>query len=576
MVDDISYGDRACRYADQVIDGTIPSCSLMVLAALRFARDLARQGDDDFPYVFNPVMGDSHGNEYRPAERICRFIGMLPHVKGEWARDRRSITLEDWQVFGLANAFGWIHRETGLRRFRTIYEEVARKNAKTTKAAGVGLYLELADDEAGAEVYSAATSADQAKISWSIAKQMVEKSPGMQQRFGVTPHAQAISVIGTGSTFKYLSSDHKTLDGLNTSGAIVDEVHAHRTREVWDVVETSTGSREQPVMYAITTAGSNRSGVCYELRDYLRKILQGTAIDETFFGVIYTLDDDDDWTDPDNWIKANPNLGVSVKIEDLQRKCDKAKTMPGAANNFKTKHCNIWVNADVDWMDMRAWDRQGDDDLTIEQFEGADSWFALDLMSKKDIGAFVQLFRETIGGKDHFTAFNRFYLPEETIYTTPNDQYEGWLDSGVLTGTPGNIIDYSKIEDDILEYASRFNVIEMPFDPFQATQLAQRMMAEGLPMVEMRPSALNFSEPMKELEALVLDGRFHHDGNPCMTWMISNVICHTDVKDNIYPRKARDENKIDGPVALIMALGRAIKGEAPTESVYETRGIIRL
>ena len=574
--DKLSFAERCHRYADQVISGEIVACELIKLACLRHVKDLASQGDADFPYVFNPLMRDSSGVEYYPAERICKLIELLPHVKGKWARDRQTILLGDWQVFGLASVFGWINRDTGLRRFKTAYEEVARKNAKTTKAAGVGLYMEVADDEAGAEVYSVANSADQARISWNIAKQMVEKSPGMQKRFGITPHAHAISVISTGSTFKYLSSDHKTLDGLSTSCAIVDEIHSHRTRETYDVVETSTGSREQPLMYGITTAGSNRAGVCYELRGYLIKILKGVAIDHTFFGVIYTLDSDEEWSNPECWIKANPNLGVSVSVEDLQRKFEKARTMPGAANNFKTKHCNIWVNADKEWMNMAAWDACGDPDNEIEQFVGQDCYLALDLMSRKDIAALTILFPWLDDDVQHFTFFNKFYLPEERIYTTPNDQYQGWLNTGILTGTPGNTIDYGKIEEDILEVRDNHNILEMPHDPYMAVQLAQNMMAEDILVVEMRPSALNFSEPMKELEVLVLDKRIHHDGNPCMAWMISNVVCHVDIKENIYPRKARDENKIDGPVSLIMALGRAIKGEIEQESVYETRGIVRL
>lgn len=572
----MTYAERAQRYVDQVLDGTITAGAHLIMACQRHNDDLKKQGTEDFPYVFNPLMRDSHGKEYYPAERVCKFVELLPHVKGKWARDRQTIKLEDFQVFALVSIFGWINQDTALRRFITVYYELARKNAKTTLASAVGLYLEVADDEAGAEVYSAATSADQAKISWGIAKQMVEKSPGMKQRFGVTTHANAISVVHSASLFRFLSSDHKTLDGLNTHGAIIDELHSHRTREVYDVMETSTGSREQPLMFSITTAGSNRAGICYELRDYLIKILKRVAIDETFFGVIYTIDDDDDWTDPEVWKKANPNLGVSVSLEDLQRKCDKAMTMPGAANNFKTKHLDVWVSADVEWMNMQAWDACADETLDIEDFAGEPCWSGIDLSSKVDIAAVVKLFRRQIEDKDHYYMFGRYYLPEETIYGTPNDQYEGWMNSGIITGTPGNVIDYSYIEDDLKDDSKIYQQVEIPYDPFQATQMSTNMMAEGLPMVEMRPSALNFSEPMKELEALVLTGQFHHNGDPCMAWMISNVVCHTDVKDNIYPRKERGENKIDGPVALIMALGRAIKGETPTESVYETRGIISL
>lgn len=576
MVDGLTFGDRATKYARDVVKGKIPACKWTILACKRHLADLKRQNVADFTYVFNPLMHNQQGAEYRPAERICIFMELLPHVKGKWAREGRTITLEDWQIFYLASQFGWIHAGTALRRFRTSYLEIARKNAKTTIAAGIGLYMEILDDEAGAEIVSAATSADQAKISWGIAKSMVQKSAGMQKRFGVKALANAIVVESTACSFKYLSSDHKTLDGLNIHGGIMDEIHAMRTREVWDVCETATGSREQPMMIGITTAGSNRSGICYEQRDYVLKILNGVTKDETYFGIIYTIDDDDDWTSPEVWAKANPNLGISVSMDDLQRKCDKAVTMPAAQNNFKTKHLDVWVNADVAWMNMQAWDACADPTLAIDQFLGEECWTALDLSSKLDIAANIRLFRRIIDGVVHYYMFGRFYLPEETIYSTPNDQYQGWVKSGRLIETPGNVIDYQYIEDDVLADVSDFQVVECPYDPFQATQLSTRLMAEGVPMVEMRPTVLNFSEPMKELESLVIQGRFHHDGDPCMAWQISNVVAHTDVKDNIYPRKERNENKIDGPVALIMALGRAITGEIQGESIYETRGIITL
>ncbi len=519
-------------------------------------------------------MSDADGDEYRPAERICFFIQLLPHVKGKWARERKRLELEPWQVFNIASVFGWIHQDTGLRRFKTVYDEIARKNAKTTIASGVGLYLMARDGEEGAEVYSAATTADQAKISWSIAKQMTDKSPGFQQRFGVKTYSHSIARETNGSVFQYLAADSKGLDGLNISGAIIDELHAHRNREVFDVIETGTGSREQPVIFIITTAGTNRAGICYEQRSYLIKILNGQVIDDTYFGIIYTIDKDDDWSDPANWIKANPNLGISVNIDDLHRKCEKAKAVPSAQNNFMTKHLNVWVNADVAWMNMMSWEKCKDTTLDLNQFYGQQCWASLDLSSKIDIAAKILLFKNVIDEEDHFTAFLTSWLPEETIHNTPNDQYEGWLKTGHLVGTPGNIIDFAYIEEELSSDASNFEIVEVPYDPFQATQLSTRLMAEGFPMVEMRPTVLNFSEPMKELEALVIDERFHHNGDPVLEWMVSNVVSHTDAKDNIYPNKEHRHLKIDGVIALIMALGRAITIEGPKKSVYAKRGVI--
>ncbi|MBT8046640.1 MAG: hypothetical protein KJN67_05705 [Pontiella sp.] len=544
------------------------------LACKRHLDDLEAQNSEAFPYVFNPLMHNQAGEEYRPAERVCKFIELLPHVKGKWARERRKISLEDWQVFILASSFGWINRETALRRFRTIYIEVPRKNAKTTIAAGAGLYLEILDDEIGAEVVSAATSADQAKISWGIAKQMVDKSPGMQSRFGVQARAHSIDQVDTGSTFQYLSSDHQTLDGLNIHGGILDEVHAMKTRAVWDVIETATGAREQPLLFAITTAGTNRAGICYELRDYTTKILKGTTIDSTFFGVIYTIDKDDDWTDPATWRKANPNYGVSVFPDDLQRLADKARAMPTAQNNYKTKRLNIWVNADSAWLNMLAYDSCKDE--AFPDLDGSDCYIGLDLASRIDIAAKVRLHPLEVDGKTHYFAKGKYYLPKKTVEESRNDSYEGWAEAGLLTVTPGDTIDYDFIETDILEDMERFNLIELPFDPYQATQLSTRMIAEGVPMVSVRPNVLNFSEPMKELESLILRGRFHHDGDPILAWMMSNVVAHLDKKDNIYPNKELPQNKIDGVICLIMALGRAINAEILGPSVYEERGIIQL
>lgn len=572
----LNYGQIAIDYAEQVQSGDILACKWVKLACKRFLNDLERmENDPSFPYVFNPLMVDSDGVEYIPGDRACYFLELLPHVKGVWAKQRLTLTLQPWQVFIESNVFGWIHKETGLRRFKTVYVEVPRKNAKTTIASGNGLYMTIRDGEEGAEVYSAATTADQAKISWNIAKQMADKSPGLQNRFGVRTFAHSVAVESSGSFFQYLSSDTKGMDGLNISGAIIDELHAHKTREVYDVIETATGSREQPLILCITTAGSNRAGICYEQRAYLIKILTDVVPDETFFGIIYTIDEDDDWTDPKIWKKANPNLGVSVFEDDLKRKCDKAMAMPSAQNNFKTKHLNVWVNADVAWMDMGKWDACAMD-ISPDDFKGQPCRIALDLSSKVDIAAKVQLFSRVIDDKTHYYVFGVYYLPEKTVYNPTNDHYQGWVNAGLITPTPGGVIDYDYIERDLKADASTFEVEEVDFDPFQATQFSTRMMAEGFEMVEVRPTVLNFSEPMKETESLIIEKRLHHNGDPILAWMISNVVCHRDAKDNIYPRKEREENKIDGAVALFMALGRAITQPIKPASVYEKRGVLIL
>lgn len=546
------YCAIARQYAEQVLSGEILACKWVRLACQRQLNDLQRT---DLRW---------HFDENR-ASHICRFIELLPHVEGrQWAGKR--ITLEPWQIFILTTVFGWVN-ENGFRRFRIAYIEVPRKNAKSTKSAGVGLYCLTADEEDGAQVYSAATTRDQARIVWRTAKAMVERTPGLQQRFGVETSVNSIFVEELNALFQPLSRDQGgNHDGYNLHCAIVDELHAHKQRDLWDVLETAMGAREQPLMWAITTAGFNRAGICYQIRGLAVKYLERTAdeVDETFFGIIYTIDDGDDWTEPRSWQKANPNWGVSVSPEDIERKARQAMQMASFTNNFLTKHLNVWVNADTAWMDMQAWERCEDSTLSLDDFAGEECIASLDLASKVDVAANVRLFRRKVDGEDHFYVFPTFYLPEDAAEGGANSHYAGWARSGHMTLTPGNITDFAYIEDDVITDAGRFNLKEVTYDPFQATYLATRLMEAGVNMVEYRNVVRTMSEPMKMLEALVLAGRLHHDGNPVMTWMISNVVAHVDAKDCIFPRKEFNENKIDGPVALIMALGRALCAE-PTD-----------
>jgi phage terminase large subunit-like protein len=543
------YAEIARRYAEAVVAGDIPACKWVQLACQRQLDDLVRFKGKTSPCRFNPVLKDKFGKSFRPADRVCAFIECLPHVKGPLAG--QPIHLEPWQVFILTTVFGWV-KPDGKRRFRRSYIEVPRGNAKSTLSSAVGLYMLAADGEGGAEVYSLATTRDQARIVFGDAQTMARKSSGFRSRFGVAVGAHNMHVLASGSKFEALSAEGSTLDGLNIHFGCVDELHAHKTRTVYDVVETGTGKRDNSLLWVITTAGSNRAGICYEARTFVTKLLDGVLSDDSQFGIIYGLDDADDWTTEEALIKANPNWGVSVRSEVLLPLQAKAMQLPSAVNNFKTKHLNEWVNADTAWMDMRSWEACADSSITEDDFIGEECYIALDLASKVDIAAKAKLFRRD--GK--FYAFLSYYLPESAAEDGRNSQYSGWARQGLLTLTPGNVTDFDQIEAELLADASRFQIVEVPFDPFQATQLSSHMLAEGLPMVEMRPTVLNFSEPMKELEALVLQKRFIHNGDPILAWMVSNVVCHRDQKDNIYPRKEREENKIDGVVALIMALGR--------------------
>ena len=555
-----NYADIAKRYAERVVAGEASACRWVQLACQRQLNDLARFKGKASPYRFNPVLGDADGRSYRPADNLCAFIERLPHVKGPLAGE--PIQLEPWQVFILSTVFGWV-RDDGKRRFRRSYIEVPRGNAKSTLSSAVALYMLAADREGGAEVYSLATTRDQARIVFGDAQTMARRSPGFRRRFSVEVGAHNMHVLASGSKFEALSAEGSTLDGLNIHFGCVDELHAHKTRTVYDVVETGTGKRDNSLLWVITTAGSNRAGICYEVRTFVTKLLDGVFEDDTQFGIVYGLDDGDDWTTESALIKANPNWGISVRPEVLVPLQAKAMQLPSAVNNFKTKHLNEWVNADTAWMDMRAWDACADPAVDLEGFAGQPCWIGLDLASKTDIAALVLVFPHPEIA-DAYVVFGKYYLPEDTVSAAGNSQYEGWMRTGRLTVTPGNVIDFGWIEADFLEMASRFEVQAVAFDPFQATQLSTRMLAEGLPMIEVRPTVLNFSEPMKTLEALVLQKKLTHDGDPALTWMASNVVAHLDVKDNIYPRKERAENKIDGIVALIMAISRAIK---PGENV---------
>ena len=550
----------ARQYAEQVVAGEILSCRWVQLACQRQLNDLARFKGKGSPYRFNPKLVDRDGRSFYPADNLCAFIERLPHVKGPLAGE--SITLEPWQIFILSTVFGWV-KSDGKRRYRRSYIEVPRGNAKSTLSSAVALYMLAADGEGGAEVYSLATTRDQARIVFGDAQTMARRSAGFRSRFAVNVGAHNMHVLASGSKFEALSAEGSTLDGLNIHFGCVDELHAHKTRTVYDVVETGTGKRDNSLLWVITTAGSNRAGICYEARTFVTKLLNGVIEDDTQFGIVYGLDDGDDWTTENALVKANPNWGISVRPEILGPLQAKAMQLPSAVNNFKTKHLNEWVNADTAWMDMRAWDACGDSSLDIEAFTGQPCWVGLDLASKTDIAALMLMFQHP-EISDAYVVFGKYYLPEDTVQAAGNSQYPGWMRTGRLTVTPGNVIDFGWIEADLLDLVSRFAVQAVAFDPFQATQLSTRMLAEGLPMIEVRPTVLNFSEPMKTLEALVLQRKLVHDGDPVLTWMASNVVAHLDAKDNIYPRKERAENKIDGIVALIMALSRAIK---PGDSV---------
>ncbi|RFB73831.1 MULTISPECIES: terminase TerL endonuclease subunit [unclassified Herbaspirillum] len=544
----MTFVDTANQYIDDVLTGRIVACKWVKLACERQLRDLDRaaKGDPEFPYRFDE----------EAAGRICQFIELLPHTKGRWARSRERISLEPWQVFILTTVFGWLHVDTGLRRFRRAYEEVARKNAKSTKSSGIALYLFGADNEPGAEVYSAATTRDQAKIVFDDARAMAIREPEMCSTLAIEVLQNQL-LTDDGSKFLPLSAEGSTLDGLNVHGGIIDELHAHKTRAVFDVIDSATGSRDQSLLWMITTAGTDRTGICYEQRTHVTKILQNIFVDETFFGIIFTLDEEDEWADPKVWIKSNPNLGISVFVDDLEMAVRKALSMPSAVNNLLTKRLNVWVNADAVWMDMRAWERCADRTLQLDDFAGEPCWIGMDLAEKSDFAALVLVFERA----GTFYVFTRLYLNEDAVTNGTNSQYSGWERAGHIIVNEGNATDFDVIADDLRRYCETFDVQEIPYDPAMSRYFATKLVQEGLPMVEVRQAPIFFTQPLIQTENLVLEKKLVFDGNPAMTWMVSNVVVTTSRFTGLkHPTKERPENKIDGPIAMFLALGRAMLG----------------
>lgn len=533
---------KAKKYEEDVLSGKIPACTYVKQAIRRQRDDLKRWSKPDSPFYFDQAEGN----------RVCKFVELLPHTKG--ALRGQKIKLEPWQCWVLTTIFGWRRRSDNRRRFGRVYIEVPRGNGKSALSSAVALYCLLADREPGAEVYSFATTRDQAGIVFGDAKQMAMMCEPLRKKFGLEVLAKALFVPSTNSTFQAKSAEGSTLDGLNTHFACIDELHAHKTRAVYDVVETSIGKRLNPILWVITTAGFDTAGICYEVRTMVREVLARTVEDETQFGIIYTIDEGDDWKTEAALIKANPNWGVSVMPKMVLPLQLKAITLASAANNFKTKHLDVWCQAGAAWMDMTAW-HKGERVVDLDDFEGRSCVIGLDLGAKNDLTAKVYVFKtEGDDGRPRYQVFSRLYLPQTAIDKGTVSQYSGWADTGVIQVTGGAMTDLTRIEEELREDLSRFDVQAIAYDPWQATQLANDLSEDGAPMVEYRNTVQNVSEPMKWLEALVQDGRLDHDGNPAMTWMMGNVVAKVDAKDNIFPRKERYESKIDGPVALIYAL----------------------
>lgn len=547
------------------------------LAVARMRRDHAKGGATARGYFFDAEAGD----------RVVEFFeGYLHHHVGEWSG--RPFLLELWQKTMLREIFGWMRPgdpdaegkpTPPVRRFREAYVEVARKNGKSEKGAGVGLFLTVADGEHGAQVYSSATKKEQARIVWGTAAKMIEASPELGRFLSVLK--SNISCAELGSKFEPLAADSKTQDGLNAHGNVIDEVHAHVDRHLIDVLQTSMGSRRQPLTFYITTAGEyNPESIGWIMHERAAKVLEGAIEDDSFFALVFAADEGDDYADPKTWAKANPNLGVSVKESYLRTECEKAKQQPSYLNTFLRYHLNIWTQQRTRWLTLEQWNACDADRTSIEYAQWADSlggrlaFGGLDMSTKIDITAF--LLAVPLEDEDELALICRFWCPQERILERSKKDrvpYDAWARDGWLISTPGDVVDYDQVRDDIVQLCSGFEVREIGFDPWNSTQIATQLGGEGLTMVEVRQGYKSMSEPSKAFEARVVSKALRHGGHPVLRWMVSNVGLRQDTNENIMPDKSTQTGRIDGVVAGIIAMSRLIVDPLEATSMYESQGI---
>jgi phage terminase large subunit-like protein len=575
---------RVQEFIDEVINGTRPHCRWVKLAVQRYLDDLEHGAERGLSF------------DEEAATHSIEFFKYVKHSKGEWAG--KVFELEPWEQFILWNLFGWKNAD-GIRRYRIAYLEIARKNGKTQFAAGVGNYLFQADGEPGSEVYSVATKLEQAKISFQEAVRMVKQSPLLKKR--VTCVVNNMSIVNTASKFEPLGADANTLDGLNPHGVIIDELHAHKTAAVWDVMDTAKGARRQPLLFAITTAGFNRESICWKQHEYVEKILEGVLTDDTYFGMIFTIDAEDikgdKYFDEETWKKANPNLGVCVKVDDMKAMAAKAKEMPSALNSFLRLKLNVWTESESRWFTKEKWDACAGS-VIEDELVGKVCYPALDLSSSNDITALVYVFPielekeieteidilneegeiETIrmSSKYKYKVLSRFFLPEATIMERVKKAripYDVWVREGYITKTPGTVIDYDYILAQFDRDMQKFSIREVAYDRWGAVKIIPEMSARGVDVVQFGQGFKDMSPASKDFERLLLSRNLEHGNNPVLNWMASNVVVEQDASGNIKPSKEKSSEKIDGIVAMIMGIDRCLR-KGDTKSVYEERGLL--
>ena len=525
--------------------------------------------------IYKPTIFKAEQSYYDKdaADMAVNFISYLKHTKGEWFG--KNFDLIDWQEQIIRDVFGTM-KPNGYRQFNTAYIEIAKKQGKSELAAAVALLLTCGDFEHGGEVYGCAADRQQASIVFDVAVDMVEQSPALKARFKPVLSQKRLIYKPLGSFYQVLSAEAYTKHGLNVHGVVFDELHAQPNRRLYDVMTHGSGdARKQPLYFLITTAGNDQHSICYEVHQKAKDVLEGRKIDPTFYPVIYGAEEDDDWTDPEVWKKANPSLGITVDIEKVEQACESAKQNPAEENLFRQLRLNQWVKQSVRWMPMEKWDRCS---LPVdpESLIGRECYAGLDLSSTTDITAFVLIFPPEYED-DKYVVLPYFWIPEENIrQRVDRDRvpYDVWEQQGHMQTTEGNVVHYAYIEKFIEELGKKYNIKEIAFDRWGAVQMTQNLEGLGFTVVPFGQGFKDMSPSSKELMKLTLEEKLAHGGHPVLRWMMDNIHVRTDPAGNIKPDKEKSTEKIDGAVATIMALDRAIRRSGTSDSVYDDRGLI--
>lgn len=526
--------------------------------------------------TYKPTIFKADSSTYNKelADLAVNFIRCLKHTKGEWYG--QNFELIDWQEQIVRDLFG-IVKPNGYRQFNTAYVEIPKKQGKSELAAAIALLLTCGDMEHGGEVYGCASDRQQASIVFDVACGMVEQCPALKSRIKPVLSQKRLIYKPLGSFYQVLSAEAYTKHGLNVHAVVFDELHAQPNRQLYDVMTHGSGdARKQPLYFLITTAGNDTNSICYEVHQKARDILDGRKIDPTFYPVIYGADEADDWTSPTVWRKANPSLGITVDIEKLEAACQSARQSPAEENLFRQLRLCQWVKQAVRWMPLEKWDACAFP-VDPEALRGRVCYGGLDLSSTTDITAFVLVFPPEYEG-DKYILLPFFWLPEDNLdlrVRRDHVPYDVWEKQGYLKTTEGNVVHYGFIESFIEELGTQYNIREIAFDRWGATQMVQNLEGLGFTVVPFGQGFKDMSPPTKELMRLTLDEKIAHGGHPVLRWMMDNIHVRTDPAGNIKPDKEKSTEKIDGAVAAIMALDRAVRGGGDTgASIYDERGLL--